>query len=1051
MTAPLPAEAIAPLLHLVTGGEPAPVRVAALDAATRLPLDPDAWAAVAQAVLDFVRTEPVGSPSRQEAMRLAVRVPLRSVRDALRRMADDPGEADRDAIAQALAEARDSSRISALLDAAARGDDVYRLLAAMPVEERLAAADIPAAPAHAPPGLHLWRALTLARLGDFAALDAIVESEYPDRFDHPGDPWSSYALLARMRPVPEPMRAHLMGWLDRLDASRARGEHPGIDRLPRLVVNALTGIADAQGEPLRPAAPLPSPRALPSPQERRRAIAARERLPQVLFERDRDVGDDLQALWALAPAQVARLIVDVVVAGHRKAGEIGHGGEGGAVVGWADDIVSMVRNLPVTDDWPVAELVLAQLNAAHGVLDDGQLAWVIGRAAPQRVLDAVSPWMGAGVPVEQRLRVLALLARVADEWSARAGSPFRGAGAGAGAGAPAGGIDLIDDRAASAARPDQRPGEAGPPAPLRRTRRGGPGAVAAPSAVPADSGAAGPDAEERVVNTRILLDGRQRRAFVAGAGHVVRCWIALPEATAAHAEVAVPRVDIPQAGLPLTVQLAWRDVTGEEHTDSGLMVLPADRTLPSNACDLRLQVPTGQRSVSVDIVFRYGGRVFEAVCVEADVVLPDQPDSPRTPLVHVQARRREVLELDGSRPVDATVDFDGEDLRVFGTPGSRIVRLSLARGAVEWLAATLHATEKVVARRREAQATAALALDADDPDVRRLLRDMARMGADLYQQLRTPGAAFVDPGDRIELLDRGTDAYVPLEFVYDRGYPVDEAPLCREGIAALDSDATHCPRCGRAPPSEEQLAEAAVVCPFGFWSMRKVIERIADGRHGQASLPRALRRRLPPVDSALLAAYDKVGAEEVAATRDELERTFGRLAVAGDWRQWRDAVGEQPRLLVLLAHHGTTGPEDYLQIGAETLSADLGRLGRGQIGRPYVNPLGQEPGPIVLLLGCQTAEDASAGYAPLARRVYEQRAAIVLGTLADVLGRDAAPLARELVRELASVDDAAADFGTIMRRVRRRLLARGNLVALCLVALGDGEWRLSPRAARLPT
>jgi hypothetical protein len=32
-----------------------------------------------------------------------------------------------------------------------------------------------------------------------------------------------------------------------------------------------------------------------------------------------------------------------------------------------------------------------------------------------------------------------------------------------------------------------------------------------------------------------------------------------------------------------------------------------------------------------------------------------------------------------------------------------------------------------------------------------------------------------------------------------------------------------------------------------------------------------------------------------------------------------------------------------------------------------------------------------------------------------------------------------------MRRVRRRMLARGYLMALCLIALGDAQWRLTPR------
>jgi hypothetical protein len=29
--------------------------------------------------------------------------------------------------------------------------------------------------------------------------------------------------------------------------------------------------------------------------------------------------------------------------------------------------------------------------------------------------------------------------------------------------------------------------------------------------------------------------------------------------------------------------------------------------------------------------------------------------------------------------------------------------------------------------------------------------------------------------------------------------------------------------------------------------------------------------------------------------------------------------------------------------------------------------------------------------------------------------------------------------------VRRRMLARGYLMALCLIALGDAQWRLTPR------
>ena len=99
---------------------------------------------------------------------------------------------------------------------------------------------------------------------------------------------------------------------------------------------------------------------------------------------------------------------------------------------------------------------------------------------------------------------------------------------------------------------------------------------------------------------------------------------------------------------------------------------------------------------------------------------------------------------------------------------------------------------------------------------------------------------------------------------------------------------------------------------------------------------------------------------------------------------------------------------------------------------------------MVLLLGCRTDAPTDLGYVGLARCFQQLPVSIILGTLAQVLGRHAAPVAREMVAQLASVDDPDTDFGTIMRRVRRRMLARGYLMALCLVALGDAEWRLTP-------
>ena len=100
----------------------------------------------------------------------------------------------------------------------------------------------------------------------------------------------------------------------------------------------------------------------------------------------------------------------------------------------------------------------------------------------------------------------------------------------------------------------------------------------------------------------------------------------------------------------------------------------------------------------------------------------------------------------------------------------------------------------------------------------------------------------------------------------------------------------------------------------------------------------------------------------------------------------------------------------------------------------------------MLLLGCETEKKvAETGYGSLAAQFKDFHASLVLGTTAKILGRHAAALAAELLAELAAVDTPDADFGSILRRIRRRLLAHGVLMAFALVAIGDADWRLPLR------
>ena len=80
---------------------------------------------------------------------------------------------------------------------------------------------------------------------------------------------------------------------------------------------------------------------------------------------------------------------------------------------------------------------------------------------------------------------------------------------------------------------------------------------------------------------------------------------------------------------------------------------------------------------------------------------------------------------------------------------------------------------------------------------------------------------------------------------------------------------------------------------------------------------------------------------------------------------------------------------------------------------------------------------------------YEQKgASLVVGTFAPVLGRHAGKTAEALIEQLDAVraerpqHDRGVPFGEVLRDVRRRMLAKGILMAMSLAAYGDADWRL---------
>jgi hypothetical protein len=1010
---------VRPLLGLAET-DPAPeVRLAAILAAARFPLERAGWRTLISSGWHIIMTQPPGSPVRRQALALAASVPLRTVRDELRHMADDPHEPDRDVIIDALESVGDLSRSRELLARAGNGDpELWRKLALAPLETTSLT---PRAVLHQTHGLdpdaRFWLALVLGRLGNFDVLEDVFAPGAPLPTLFWGSPWTAYERIAAIRPIPDRLHSALLILLARLDEARVAQEHEQARAL-RLTVWAATGIADAEGSPLPPPRPF-GPIKAPEP-----------------FRSDKDAG-------------------------------------------------TILREHLVTD------------RPEH---DDGQIAWMIAETPTEALIAEVVRLVRLLADETDRLRLLAILGQAADCQAGHAPTPFRGTRSGGAT--PAIQHTMIDDRSRSSARP---PSQSAAPEPVARPReiafdmpdldilsasRSAPAAApeiappasSVPSASPrhprgitidtrhveyetASRSAAPPPppvqpappaTDERRVRARIIHAGQMRDTFVKGAANTIRCWIGLPEADgAASSDNAIPTVPIPAKGLELTVELLWKG-----QRDSTTLLLPASRTARSSECDLHIEVPASERYVSAEVMFRYGGRCFESVFIEAAALLIDKQPGTDDPLnISTQLSRREVIAIEDAKPCNATLVYGqapapGQStptkgsLRIFDGSGGRDYELTSPAKAIENLNTVLFSTEKSLVRRQAATPGKEPALDVADEEVRVLLRDMARLGAGLFNQLDRQD--FDDPGDRIQFLSFDPNVVLPLEFVYDRGFPVEAAPLCEGWQHALEGDGGVCPACGNAPLTAKERNHAQTICPLGFWSLRKVIERLSPDGAASASAPSTNRRRLPAIDSAVFASSDKVPEDERTATWTTIHDRIAQATLARHWDEWYDAVQHYPRLLIALPHHDEENLEDFLEIGDESLGPDLSRLRRGQIVPGYINPDGREPGPILLLLGCRTGAESELGYVQLVREFQKLKTAIVLGTLAQILGRHAAPLARELVTQLLTVDDAGADFGTLMRRVRRRMLGRGYLLALCLVALGDAEWRLTPLPAAGP-
>lgn len=273
----------------------------------------------------------------------------------------------------------------------------------------------------------------------------------------------------------------------------------------------------------------------------------------------------------------------------------------------------------------------------------------------------------------------------------------------------------------------------------------------------------------------------------------------------------------------------------------------------------------------------------------------------------------------------------------------------------------------------------------------------------------------------------------PLELCYDLPQPKSTASICKGAAEALRSG-QDCVNC------ETKRQSRDVVCPLGFWGMRRVIEwhgESADTRAGDTveitNEPVQGRNRLAPLDKVLRAQSAIVTGKDSKKLEASLKKNAKRrLLVAADWEAWARLVqDESPTMLLLMPHvdHNRMPPAMEIQ--------DSFKDPPGIDTTDVVGPAPQSP--LVLLLGCGAAH-AGVDFMSLPAQFRRSRAAIVIAPIAELFAGDAPEIARVFVNTVAAGKGKARPAGEVLLETKRRLLGEGRLAGLMLLAAGDASW-----------
>ena len=529
-----------------------------------------------------------------------------------------------------------------------------------------------------------------------------------------------------------------------------------------------------------------------------------------------------------------------------------------------------------------------------------------------------------------------------------------------------------------------------------------------------------------------------------------------------HGEVGIPRLDAFTRGRSyrVTVYLAIKDLSSGITADTPA---PLDRSLPhelyisffaswlkpsppvpiqireiggseSTTASVEFVVPPNLATIALQVILleRIGKELtpIQSGVLSGDVVQPGgkgngislridphptRPPNPTTEGVTIMLG-------DDTLAVYGSPEVDGKFLE----PGElKALRTQLGVDALtQWVAIEGVKDEKQLA-------TSLVDLAARGRDVLEIFKKRLVANPETRRRL-------FDTDDTVRLWSRDLNTDLPVEFIYDGPIPDLKQPsLCAQFFDGLNDGA--CRKC-------ENRGNA--ICAFDFWAFRRRIERrVADDLDAGSdkNIARPSAKALLSVSApAAFGASVTVSADSRKAIIAALkEGGVGIECPAPNWDGWKKLLEDPPhRLLVLLSH---TEQGTKLEIENDLID-------RQWITNAYVNPHEEQPGPFVLLTGCETARPEYA-FLSFVSKFLDQGAAVVVGTLALIREDASAAATLQVLRTLREVVSSETEVehrtvGEIMRLTRCRLLANKDLTGLNLVAYGDADWEFAPRGVR---